>query len=514
MPSHTSLLQAVLVLSPLYGLAAPARSASVDKVYFLGLPSSSASVASIGRADINAVTPLSSMATGSPANSLAFGQATEPLSGATTEITLRPTQSVASSSPVQSPTTTNNLVTSVTSNISPAPTTWLLSETVFSSARPGSSAASTLYISSTHISQETLSPLSSFTATTATDTSSSNLSHKPASTNISGTTQTTNPRPKPNAESQQGRRSAVLAAFLTVGTLVMLGVTFCCMRCKLPEGLRRNKRRSRRVRFDIQDTEIEPSGLIRPREKDEKESLIPGMAPMIHDITLPTLPQHSHIFPGVNTASLPHPTGRRVLVSDTMDGHFEDVTHILSTDAFAPPLRYGGESSAVDSVISAASDTTSSAREEHSGSRTSGGSASLTGLSYKSCESRYSTPSVERQLHDGPLRSGSIESLSPSLSFGGSPSPPSSELVQTPEQILYSNPRCMSTIRGTEPMGSKEPHMLVRGLRISDADTSSEWDVARSYGAHSSVGKDSLLVMVENMEEVEVGGKKCVLVQG
>lgn len=336
-------------------------------------------------------------------------------------------------------------------------------------------------------------------------------SPKPATTDISDPNPPAEDQATSNAASQQSRRSAVLAAFLAIGTLTFLTVTMVCMRCKVPARLKRAKRDERRVRFDLPGVEQGQNVQSILQEKDEKNSLIPG-PPSSQEVTLPVLSQQSRGGPYMHPSN---PSSDWRVFASNNDDQFEDVTHILSTNVFAPLDRHGGSKSpGADSALSDASKTSS--EDMHAASRASGGSASLTGVSYKSCESRYSTPSIARTSRDGPPGSGSAESMSPSLSFCRSPSPPASDSVPTPDLADPSAAGSTSTFSAIGLVGSKEPHVLTRGVRTSDdVELGSEWDVARAYGAHSSLGKDSLLsVIVEHMEPVEVGGRKCVLVQG
>ncbi|KZT06036.1 uncharacterized protein LAESUDRAFT_726238 [Laetiporus sulphureus 93-53] len=339
-----------------------------------------------------------------------------------------------------------------------------------------SSAASSIPVSSTHTS-----------------------SYVTGSASMDDPNPTAETRTTSNAASQTSRRSAILAAFLTIGTLAMLGITMVCMRCKLPCRGRRVKGNGKKVRFADPDEEQAQQVPSMYGEKDEKTSVIPG-PPTPTEIILPSLPQQ----PSSSTPNL-QPDWR--VYAPSVEGQFEDVTHILSTSAFAPIEAEGGSPGA-DSVLSGASEDSSRAA---SSGRASGGAVSLTAESYKSCESRYSSPSLERQSRDGPPDSGSSDSMHLSPTFHHSPSPPASELIQTPD------PGMGVAFVPLEHVGGKEAHKLVRGRPESDEvdEVGSEWDVAKAYGAHSSVGQESVLsVVVENMESVEVGGRKCVLVQG
>ncbi|KAH9930107.1 uncharacterized protein B0H18DRAFT_995255 [Fomitopsis serialis] len=311
-----------------------------------------------------------------------------------------------------------------------------------------------------------------------------------------------------NARSQQSRRSAILAAFLIIGVLTMFGFTYGCMRLKLPMRLGYVRRRcdNKRVRFaDAEDAAF--ASISYPAsvsEKDNKDSIAPDPAVFAYqEVTVPTLARQPN---GPVPPSTPNGTQVDWRVFANYDGQFEDVTHILSTDVFAPLGRHArGGSHGSMSVLSGS---------RNSSPRTSGGGASFTGASYQSCESHYSVPTVGRQSADVPTTPPRVPELDLEGERTAPNSPPSPALPATPQSVH------------TEPgmpvgcVGSKDPHELVRGLRESAESACSEWDVARAYGAHSSVGGDSLVSRVDSvlfdgpMESVDVGGKKCVLVQG
>lgn len=320
---------------------------------------------------------------------------------------------------------------------------------------------------------------------------------------VSDPNPTTETEAASNWKSQQSRHAAILAAFLIVGILTMFGVTYCCMRLKLPARFRR-PRDGKKVRFGDEEVFNVPNDVYAPSvfEKDSKSSIAPNSAVFAYqEVTVPSLTRQStRLVPG------PPPNGAqadwRFLAN--YDGQFEDVTHILSTDVFAPLGRHERAGSRGSMSVLSGS--------RGSSPRTSDGGASFTGDSYKSCESHYSTPSMPRQSTDVPASPLPVPELEVELVVPNSP--PSPALPATP-QAAHIEPGVPVGC-----VGSKEPHELVRGIRGSAVSAESEWDVAKAYGAHSSVGGDSLLSRVESvvfdgpMESVDVGGKKCMLIQG
>lgn len=301
-----------------------------------------------------------------------------------------------------------------------------------------------------------------------------------------------------NWKSQQSRHAAILAAFLIICVLSMFGITYWCMRLKLPARLRR-QRDGKRVRFADEDAFNSPNEVYVPfiSEKD-KSSIVPESAVFAYqEVTIPSLARHPTGHVPKNGAQADW------CFLANYDGQFEDVTHILSTDVFAPIDRHERAGSRGSMSVLSGSRASSP--------RTSEGAPSFTGVSYKSCDSQYSTPSMPRRSTNPasrlPVPELEVELVMPN-------SPPSPAFPGTPEA---------AHIEPGVPVGyvgSKEPHDLVRGARGSAVSAESEWDVAKAYGAHSSIGGDSLLSRVESvlfespMESVEVGGKTCMLIQG
>lgn len=350
-----------------------------------------------------------------------------------------------------------------------------------------------------------LTPLSvSPSATPTDDMSSVTYSSVQHSTTMlaSEPNSTTETEAAANWKSQQSRHAAILAAFLIIGMMTMFGVTYCCMRLKLPARLRRS-RDGKKVRF-AEDVFNVPNEVYAPSisEKENKSSVAPDSAVFAYqEVTVPSLARqptgHKPTF-SRNGAQ----ANWRLLAN--YDGQFEDVTHILSTDVSAPLGRHERAGSRGSTPVPSDS--------RDSSPRTSGGGASFTGDSYKSCDSHYSTPSMPRRSTDVPASRLPVPELEVELVAPNSPSSPGLPVTPKAAHIEPGVPVGF--------VGSKEPHELVRGAHESAVSAYSDWDVAKAYGAHSSVGGDSLFTRVEStmydgpMESVDVGGKKCMLIQG
>ncbi|KAI0926259.1 hypothetical protein AcV5_008764 [Taiwanofungus camphoratus] len=404
-----------------------------------------------------------------------------------------------------------DVVPSLTSTNTGLPSNGALSPTpVASTPSP-----TTLYLPPS--SEITESPLQGSRSSSASSSTTSTYTQvpvrTPTGTDIIDPNPTSEAQSASNAASQQARHSAIIAAFLTMATLSSLGMCILCMRCKLASRLRRLRRRSRKVRFADQAAEEGRKVFPTLREKQDKYSAASGL-PALQGVTLPVLVHGQQPSTGSTSPATSRPspvTDWRVFASN-VDGQFEDVTHILSTNVFAP-LERDARSRSPDSGSSGAG-----SGEAGSTSRTSGGAASMTGDSYTTCESRYSSPSIEHHdtQDDLNLETDLPESMSLSFSFR-SPSPPVS-VLQTPE--LYGYPA--ATGAGAFDAGAQEtgkgPHAPLLGPAIPGPEgmnVESEWDVAQAYGASASGRKEPTPnVIIDNMEMVEVGGRKCVLVQG
>lgn len=313
------------------------------------------------------------------------------------------------------------------------------------------------------------------------------------------------------ALTQRSRQSVLLIALLTLGTLGTLGTCLLCLRCKLYSRVRRGFRDSE-VPLPMQENALE-EGLEKFDSQNEKRSRSPAQQashiPVDNDIILPILPMQgpprAHFQatvqpppPSVSPSGPPPPLHMQLpealntewhFFSTKGEGPFEDVTHILSTDAFValdgPPA-----SASADSRLSSASTT---------GSQTSRTPSMSEGASYETCGSRYSSQPATSE------EQGSVATSSQSS--------PNSNFPPTPERNLPSRNPFQDTGENKDGLSNEEIALAV----AMQLELESEWDIARAYGsresAASSVGAAAQLG-VNEMETVEVGGKTCILVQG
>ena len=515
--SHRSLVLLFLLASHLYVLAAPAGSGpSVLAVTetLLVIPSTLADAAPTSPPSTSAQVPTvapSSIADGSQTLAATIQAVLTDYSAAQGPTLTPPSVFVQDSLATSTPSLPSADLQAA-SGVRSSPTTLYVPPQTASTSE-AQMTPTTLFVSASSTSTESSPATDSVpipsavspSVTPTSDISSATYSPVPHSTTMlaSDPNPTTETEAASNWKSQQSRHAAILAAFLIIGVLTMFGVTYCCMRLKLPARLRR-PRDGKKVRFGEDEVFNVPNEVYVPSifEKDNKSSIVPDSAVFAYqEVTVPSLARQPTRL-GPASAKNGVQADWRFLAN--YDGQFEDVTHILSTDVFAPLGRHERPSSRGSmSVLSGSRD---------SSPRTSDGGASYTGDSYKSCESHYSTPSMPRQSTDVreaplPVPELEVELVTPN-------SPPSPAFPATP-QAAHVEPGIPVGC-----VGSKEPHELVRGIRGSAVSAESEWDVAKAYGAHSSLGGDSLLSRVESvvfdgpMESVDVGGKKCMLIHG
>ncbi|KAI0775019.1 hypothetical protein BD413DRAFT_611392 [Trametes elegans] len=370
---------------------------------------------------------------------------------------------------------------------------------------------------------------------------------------------------KASDATQRARRSAILAAFLILSTLGALGGGVLCFKCGVLPCCHR-KGRPRSTRASLERTIEE--GLQKPqRVTSIEKSIIPGAPPLteaaLRARDLPILSRDSHTLscstcPDSMDAVRGGVSGGaadwRVYATND-EGRFEDVTHILSTDAFSganfgtAPINSAPASPSPSATSSAAWSHRASSASSGSGpeprssvhstsdstvtscggggpsrpeSRASGSGASMTAESYKSCESRYSTPSFEQDPRDRIAASASASaspspspSLSPSLtpSLGGarSPSPAASPiLLHTPGAPDYAG--LADAALPAIVVESEGEDMEI------DTDAEGEvgpgvggpWDVARAYGVRGPDAKTAQ----GGVGTVDLGGRTCVLIRG
>lgn len=329
--------------------------------------------------------------------------------------------------------------------------------------------------------------------------------------------------------SMRARKTAIVAAFLILGTLSALGGGVLCFKCGvLPCCHRTDKlRRNRKSRLSLATAE---EGLQKPpRVASLEKSIVPG-APPIAD--MPTLSRDSHTpscstcpdsVTGMKSGISGSASSWRVYATNE-DGQYEDVTHVLASDTYAS-IRSGhsGTSSYRHSADSSGSRTQPQS-SERSHSRASESGASMTAESYKSCESRYSTPSFERRSRDGPP-SASASASSSLLPASDSPTPsspasPISVLLLTPEQGQGGYVGLADAAMPRVVVDAGAPLETVVESEGEDMDIDSQWNVAQALAApvlqkqKAQVGPGGLGVVEQSVGTVALGGRTCVLMRG
>lgn len=330
--------------------------------------------------------------------------------------------------------------------------------------------------------------------------------------------------------SMRARKTAIVAAFLILGTLSALGGGVLCFKCGvLPCCHRRDKlRRNRKSRLSLATAE---EGLQQkpPRVASLEKSIVPGAPPLAD---MPTLSRDSHTpscstcpdsVTGMKSGISGSASSWRVYATNE-DGQYEDVTHVLASDTYAS-MRSGhsGTSSYRHSADSSGSGTQPQS-SERSNSRASESGASMTAESYKSCESRYSTPSFERRSRDGPP-SASASASSSLLPASDSPTPsspasPISVLLLTPEQGQGGYVGLADAAMPRVVVDAGAPLETVVESEGEDMDIDSQWNVAQALAApvlqkqKAQVGPGGLGVVDQSVGTVALGGRTCVLMRG
>lgn len=330
--------------------------------------------------------------------------------------------------------------------------------------------------------------------------------------------------------SQRARKTAILAAFLILATLGALGGGVLCFKCGVLPCCH-SKDRQRKSRASLERAAEE--GRQKPaRVVSYEKSIIPGAPPQAVLSDMPILPSGSHTrscstcpdsLIGMKSGISGGASSWRVYATNE-DGQYEDVTHVLASDTFSVHSAQSGHASApsyssqrsqaqsprhsMDSVRSGSSAEPNSSVHTRTESRASESGASMTAESYKSCESRYSTPSFERHSREGPV-------------MALSPSPPASVsvLLLTPDQTDYVGLADAALPRVVEVTGSPALLETVVESETEDMDLDSRWDLAKTFGTSvqkpqgSAVGRRSPTDN-SNIGTVAVGGRTCVLMRG
>ena len=316
-------------------------------------------------------------------------------------------------------------------------------------------------------------------------------------------------------ETQMSRKAALIGTILALTSILSISACAACMRCRVPRALRRPGDRNEGSNGNPGDPEkasVEKMGSQTTGSQLMLSYELPSLR--IHEATPTPTPELTSSSERTQYSSDTQEQSSQHPADSTQSGSvdFEDVTHILSDNAFAPIS--GSERSSAASESSDARNT----------NRTSNGVASVKAESYATCDSRYSTPST-RASQAASEGAGSTEYMTLEA-VSRSPSPPESPVLRTPKQAGVCtvtrtrsktltgcpSPRVGSTISSSKSFPARISDVLDGGPEES------EWDIAAAYGRFSktsSVGAPSTIEEVpEHMETVDIGGRNCVLVTG
>ena len=328
---------------------------------------------------------------------------------------------------------------------------------------------------------------------------------------------------------QQSRKAAIIGTLLALGSIAAL--VFCVFCMRLPQAFRRRLSK-RSIEDHVEelndDKDMDP-------EKSfgnlgyQDEHLVPAQrsaapsangAPVVPLITASS-PPLSNTTPANTPQNAWDPQWDSTEAAQE-ESPFEDVTHILTDEAtFAPQES--------DSDTSRTSTTTT----EVGSDRKSRGAVSLT-HSYATCESRYSSPSVQDAAD---VSIADEQSASFHSAQSRSPSPPQTPGPVTPK-TPHEKPSMDSPKRPRSKTLNEEQTSPIKKSSMSSSksfparysnrssehsgkwsvlEQDSEWDIAAHYGARYSnrhSANPELGIASENMETIEIGGRNCVLVQG
>lgn len=347
--------------------------------------------------------------------------------------------------------------------------------------------------------------------------SHSSSSHYSPTVSASPLVQPTQYNKATSPETQMSRKAAIIGTILAVASLLGIAVCAICTRCRAPRALRKASPRGDQ-RPNTQDRDAEKTS----SEKMGASSL--SEQPMA-SYQLPSLAIHAPPpSPAVTSSPEPNrwdadskrqPDMQPIEAAESPSVEFEDMTHILSEDAFAPLLDSERNSAASDQSDASVLN------------RASNGAVSVKAESYATCESRYSTPSTRasQRASEGVASTEYLSMDSPSRS----PSPPESPVLRTPKQpeiCTVTRTRSKTLTQSPSPrvksaMSSSKSfpvRMSGRKSDVVDGDAGeSEWDIAAAYGRFSkasSVAAQSMIEEAPEQMEIDIGGRNCVLVTG
>lgn len=287
---------------------------------------------------------------------------------------------------------------------------------------------------------------------------------------------------------------------------LMIGVY--CLRFRLP-CMRRENKRALSGLLDLEKSCPSTEKASLTSSKGSRTVILPD---------LPSIPPPALISPDAKDGA-----GQEWYFPATT--HFEGFTEYLSNGPFT------------EVSLSSVSEIRSSALSDRSYvpstvDRTSLGAASLTAVSFSTCESRYSNASnkligeaerVSALIEASKLQRPESAVLAPWAPLATATRTRSKTLVEPgspPSENLSSSKSFPENFLMLGNRWSQESSRSRRTDRSSD----SEWDVAQAYGRFSkeslTPGTDAVYGLAtimedsENVESVDVGGKTCLLVKG
>ncbi|KAI0090246.1 hypothetical protein BDY19DRAFT_992460 [Irpex rosettiformis] len=343
------------------------------------------------------------------------------------------------------------------------------------------------------------------------------------------TVSSTAPRTDPESErTQQSRKAAIIGALLALGSIAAVIFFVFCMR--LPETFRRRfgkKSVEDHTEDPDNDKDLDPEksfGNLEYQDVHLEPAQQLVVTPSNIAPVLPTTTASSPLPSNTTPANSPQTGWNHQWQSTAINQEvqFEDVTHILTDEATFAPHESDSESN-----------RTSAAPTEEGPDRKSHGAPSVA-HSYATCESRYSSPSVQdatdvsiadeqnASFHSAPSRSPSPPQTPEPATPRTPHQKPSMDSLKRPRSKTLSEEQA-SPIKKSSMSSSKSfparfsNRSSEHSGKWSVLEQDSEWDIAAHYDArysHRHSANPELGIIAENMETVDIGGRNCVLVQG
>lgn len=419
-------------------------------------------------------------------------------------------------------------VASVASDVAPTPAQNHAVETPVADLDPSSTSLSTTGNTAPPTSSIVPSDSTAGEATTSSASSSTVVSgprttptHQVAPTTTLPLASPTETSAAKSQHTSQSRKAAVIGVLLALGSILLLVLFAFCMR--VPRVLRGFKKNADELIEPFEDPDMEKvvnSPVVEQNSSTARQHVSADL-----NTTLPVL-SASAPSPLANTqkteggkSESQHAQYQQLwYCSSVKEDQFEDVTHVLTDSS----------TFAVNDSDCASNRTSTSSSQASERDRQSRGAASVA-QSYATCDSRYSTPSVQdgssESVTDGQSASfHSAPSRSPSPTDSPMPDTPKHrQSVTRPRSKTLNEDQMMSLGRKNSMPSSKSfPARFSNRLSEHSAmwsvlEEESEWDIAAHYGARYSARHSAgpeLGIMSEHMETVDIGGRNCILVQG